>query len=69
MGEQPFAVASWIVASGILYYILPREILTICEDKLRQIIDLGQLVDCYRWIVACLSAVCYLLFLVCVLPL
>ena len=47
MGEQPFAVAAWIVASAVLYYIL--------EDKLGQIIDLGKPVDCYRWFVVCLT--------------
>ena len=70
MGEQPFAVAAWIVASGILYYILPSTTVVppsptvahetwfaptgTCEDELRQIIDLGKLVDWYRWIVVCL---------------
>ena len=66
MGELPFAVAASIVASGVLYYILPHtkvfaptvahETHTTCEDKLRQIIDLGKLVDWYRWIVVCLTA-------------
>ena len=65
MRDHPCALAAWFVASGVLYYGLPNtqvsaptvghETFTTCEDELRQIIDLGKLVDWYRWIVVCLT--------------